>query len=199
MHPGGKSLKLHAAQIRYLGIAHVVISILINAVVCATIGLVDYRDMPLIPVWGLPKSMALDLIATSFLLPAITCMIATPLTRRDVSRGTVDRIDRPPPWLARLPTSLPMRAFVFGIAGLITMGALLSWILSSQLAVGEVQSEKFIVAKVMFACCYGAIVTPTVAIIAMSEAGFSEENSGLPCPPPEWESRQTPTEANNDN
>lgn len=162
-------MKLAKSQLRYLGIAHGLMPVLINAVVCGVIGLVDYRNLPTLPVWGLPKSIALDLIATSFLLPAITCLIATPLTRRDLKRGIAHRIENPPTWIERLPTRLWVRAVLMGGIGLLTVGLVCALILKHFVSVPELERSQFVMSKIAFACCLGILVTPVVAIKALSE------------------------------
>jgi hypothetical protein len=162
-------VKLDRSQIRYLGIAHVLIPIALNAVICGLIGSVDYRNMPFLPLWGLPKSVALDLIATSFLLPTITCLIATPLTRRDLRVGKVAPIDAQSAWLKRIPDPLVLRAIFMGGVGLLTVGVTCYFFLAWGIAIREIERGEFLIAKIAFACCYATIVTPTVALKAMNE------------------------------
>ena len=58
-----------------------------------------FRSSPAVPLWG-ESSLGVDLLATAFLLPFLTCLIVSSLVARHVRSGKV-----PPLPLAQLPHS----------------------------------------------------------------------------------------------
>jgi len=158
-------------QWRYLLIAQSLLPLVINVLICGAIGAIDYRHLDILPVWGFPKSVALDLLGTSFLLPTITCWIATLLVRRDVRRGSIDalRKDSPlPAWLQFFRRPLLWRAPLFGVLGLIVAGSAVLIVLRL-LPVAGTNVSTFLAGKLAFAGIDGAIVTPLNARVAMTE------------------------------
>ncbi|MEZ6062926.1 MAG: hypothetical protein R3C19_21485 [Planctomycetaceae bacterium] len=169
-------MKLTSSQRRYLVLYQCLLPMLINIVVCGLIGAVDYRGLNTLPVLEPPKSVAVDLAATSFLLPFLTCLIATPLVRRDIRRGTVSSLAKKdqqpsaglPP--ARMP--LLLRALLIGGTGAVVVGSA-AMIVVSMLPVPTVAVSKFLFWKLTFAGFYGAAVTPFIALLAMAEPAES--------------------------
>ena len=58
----------------------------INFVLNGAIGWMLYRHLPRIPLYG-EQSIAGDIVVTSFLLPMLACLIATPLIRSEVRKA----------------------------------------------------------------------------------------------------------------
>ncbi len=157
-------------------IGHVLTPLVINTLICSTIGVIDYRDLTVLPKWGFPQSMGVDLTVTSFLLPWITCLIATPLTHRDVRRGTVAPLthdERLPFWLRPFDQPWSIRAPMIGLAGLLIAGTTALLILSL-LPWSEASISRFLVAKVTLAALFGTLVTPPVALLAMHDRSNCE-------------------------
>ena len=165
-------MSLLASQRRYLLVGQALIPAMINIVVCGVIALTDYRNLDSLPVWGFPQSIAMDLIGTSFLLPSITCMIATILIRRDVRRLAVEPIDPDteiPVWLRWLPRSLLLRSVLCGMVGGVFVGIPVATILLT-LPMNGLSLPAFLAAKLTFVAVYGALVTPLIAIRALGDS-----------------------------
>lgn len=162
-------MRLSIAQRRYLLIGHVLVPIICNVLICGLIGIIDYRHLTVLPKWGFPQSMSVDLAASSFLLPWITCLIATPLTHRDVHRGTVSSLTHDqhlPVWLRPFARAWYIRAPLFGLTGLLLVGSTACVVLSL-LPWSSAAVSRFLLVKVSLAAVYGSLVTPAIAILAM--------------------------------
>ena len=163
-------MKLPPDVIRYLLIGQVVIPIFINAAITFGIGWITFRQQATVTVWVLDKGAVTDFLGACYLLPAITCLIATPIVRGQVARGeaTALSIDVTGPWVRFFRGGLIWRATKFGLTGLISLiGPVMSgWAL---FGAETVSLPWFLFAKVAFATLLGCIVTPLIAIVAMTD------------------------------
>ena len=155
------------AQRRYMlvdnGVGPFVINLLINALIAWLL----YRNAAIVPMWG-QSSVAGDTIATSFLLPLITCLIVTPIARGRVRGGHLPQLtpEAAPRWM---PRNTIARSVVIGIVCLILF-APLTLLALQVLGVGSMTPRHFVVFKGMFAALEGALVTPFLALWAISDA-----------------------------
>jgi hypothetical protein len=164
-------MELSTPQRQYLLVAQSAVPLVINFVLNGALGLLLFRGVDPVPTWGVESSAAPDLIGTCFFLPAITCLIVTPLVRRHVRSGAVERVPRPEPrpaWLRLLGGRLFPRAVAFGLAGLALFGGLLAALL---IAVGPETFglTRFLWIKASFSGALGALVTPLIGLIALLE------------------------------
>jgi hypothetical protein len=165
-------VKLSRASIRYLLIYQGIVPFFINALITFGLSLPALRSgsPEQMPVWkGTPSAFS-DVIGTLFLLPFITCLIATPLVRRDVRRSVTAAVPKEflPLWLRCMTVKHPLRALLFGIASLAVMTgpALLVLQLSGQ---DNVDVQEFVLCKILFAAIYGFLVTPLIALSALTD------------------------------
>ncbi len=157
---------LTPAQRRFLfldnGVGPFVANLLINGVIAWLL----FRNATQVPLWG-QSSIAGDTIATSFLLPAITCLIVTPIARGRVRSGqlppVVDAFWR---WI---PRNMAWRAVLVGLICLLALTPL-TLLAFGALGIGELTPWHFIYFKAIFAAIEGALVTPFLALWAISEA-----------------------------
>jgi hypothetical protein len=162
---------LSTEQRRFLlldnGVGPFVANLLINGVIAWLL----FRNATHVPLWG-QSSIAGDTIATSFLLPAITCLIVTPLARGRVRSGRLPAaMDASRRWI---PQNMVWRAIFIGIIGLIAFTPL-TLLLLNALGIGVLTPWHFVYFKATFAAIEGALVTPFLALWAISErpAGFA--------------------------
>ena len=80
-------MTLSTAQRQYLLVAQGLIPFAINFVLNGLLGLALFRGIDPVAVWGRQSSAGPDLIGTCFFLPAITCLIVTPLAHRQIRGG----------------------------------------------------------------------------------------------------------------
>jgi hypothetical protein len=162
---------LSPAQRRFLlldnGVGPFIANLLINGVIAWLL----YRNATHVPLWG-QSSIAGDTIATAFLLPAITCLIVTPLARGRVRTGRLEAAsDASWRWI---PRNMLWRAVLIGLICLIALTPL-TLLVFGALGVGELTPWHFVYYKATFAAIEGAMVTPFLALWAISEAtgGFA--------------------------
>jgi hypothetical protein len=157
---------LSPAQRRFLlvdnGVGPLVVNFLINGVIAWLL----FRNSARVPLWG-QSSIAGDTIATSFLLPAITCLIVTPLARGRVRSGQLPAaVEAAWRWI---PRNMGWRALLIGLVCLLALTPL-TLLVFGALGVGELTPWHFVYFKASFAAIEGAMVTPFLALWAISEA-----------------------------
>jgi len=164
-------MTLSSGQRRYLLVFQCMVPLAINFVLNGIIGFVVFRGVDPVPTWGIESSAGPDLIGTCFFLPAITCLIVTPLVRGHVRSGMVERASRPedlPAWLQPFRRSLPIRALLFGFVGIALVGgAVAAGLLSA--GPGQFGLNSFLWVKASFSAALGAAVTPIIGLVALAE------------------------------
>ncbi len=136
-----------------------------NLIINGVIAWLLFRNAAQVPLWG-QSSIAGDTLATSFLLPAITCLIVTPLARARVRSG---RMAARPDALGRwIPHNMGWRAMLIGA---VCMLALTPPVLSvfGALGIEKLSPAQFICYKAAFAAIEGGLITPLLALWAISE------------------------------
>jgi hypothetical protein len=145
---------------------------LFNLVLYALIGWLSFGPSPgaLVSVWGDP-GMAIDLCATSFVLPFVTSMIWSSLVRRTVRRASLLTLGWSPadhPALRWLPTSLLARSLVLAL--LSAVAVIPAILLTLQLVDAQhVSLLSFVLSKALLSAVLSAVVTPVAAVYVMAE------------------------------
>jgi hypothetical protein len=128
-----------------------------------------FRGRGVVPLWG-EGGIAIDAIATLFLLPFLTCLIVTPLVRRAVGAGKVPPLDAAiglPQAVERLPRALLGRAVVLGLGGVVSGAPL---VLGSVLAAGgELAVPTLVLSKGFYTGALAALVGPIIALRTLAE------------------------------
>jgi ribosomal protein S18 acetylase RimI-like enzyme len=154
---------------RFLWREHAVVGFFVNVVINGAIVWATFRGAAAIPRWG-QSSVAGDLLATSFLLPAITCLIVTPLVRGAVRRGAAPAFAGAlPGWLGAFRRALLPRALLLGLVCLPLAGGLAVALLHG-LGVEALALGPFIGWKALYAGVLGAGVQPAIALLALADA-----------------------------
>lgn len=165
-------MKLPEGTLKYLLIGQAVIPFFINVAVNVILGAIAFGGRDSVTTWALDKGAAGDSIGTCFFLPFITCLIATPLVRRNVADGVAASLhfSALPKALRAMSGPTLLRAFKFGIVGLLFMAGPV-YLTYCLLAGAEIETVRFITIKALFAGVFGVFVTPLIAIVAMADAG----------------------------
>lgn len=147
-----------------LGFGAALVNVAINGLVAWLI----FRGNERVPLWGM-TSIASDLLGTTFFLPLIFCLIATPLARRDVKRGRIPPLERSRQehwYFRRLPASARKRAVVLGaIATLLFAPATL--VTFAALGVTSLPFWPFVAYKALFAGALAGIFGPLIGVWAI--------------------------------
>ena len=165
-------MQLSPDQRKYLLLAQGFIPFVFNFVLNGLIGLAVFRGVNPVPTWGVESSAGPDLIGTCFFLPAITCLIVTPIVRRHIRAGVVERASGSlglPSWLRPFQRSLAARAILFGLVGVALIGSLVAATLVAA-APAQLALTPFLWLKASFAGVLGGAVTPIIGLVALAEA-----------------------------
>ncbi len=182
-------LKWQAETIRYVAIGYVLVPLLINGGINATVAWFQIRGQASIAVWGMPKSLAMEFIGTNFFLPLITAIISS----RMVSRHLATKLVEPPLLIAnqsldavskesRGLISICIRLMPSGsignclrfsilVSGVLLLPTLLEVFLSNKTSIS---STVFILWKTTHACFVGVLVTPIIAIAILSASARND-------------------------
>jgi hypothetical protein len=161
-------MQLSAAQRGYLLVGQVIVPTLINLVLNGAIGFAMFRGASAVPLFG-SESIVGDTLGTCFFLPAITCLIVTPIVRGHVRKGTAEPLRGAlPGWLAFFQRALVPRALALGLAGVVLAGSL-ALALFMVLGIESLPFTPFLAFKAVFAGLLGGIVTPFIALLALAD------------------------------
>lgn len=155
-------------QRRYLVIEHGIVPVVINVVLNGVIAWVMFGDRSSVWVWGV-DGLAGDVIATTLLLPALLCLIATPMARRQVRAGKVPPLRwnrREHPLIDWLPRRTRTRALTLGAAATLTIAPTTLAILAAA-NIDALSVDAFLAFKALFAGVLATVVGPVVGINAI--------------------------------
>jgi len=164
-------IDLSPKQRHYLLLGLCAVPFALNFIINGITGWGMFHGTGSVPVWGLGSSAGPDTLGTCFFLPALTCLIVTPIVRRHVRIGTVEPIAEPralPPWLRFFLRPLAVRAFVLGLSCLSIAGGLVAVILLGG-GFTEIGIVPFLWFKASFAAVLGAMVTPVIGLLALAD------------------------------
>lgn len=168
-------MNLPSGVFRYLLIAQTAIPVIFNVAIPLVLGWLTFRNQPAVVTWALDKGAVADFIGTCYLLPAITCLIATPVVHRHVASGVVPPVpvEVVPKLLLFYRGGLIWRATKWGLTGLtlLTLPVLGTFML---LAGDAIPTTLFLIVKVLFAVLLGCVVTPLISLVALTDEQQSE-------------------------
>jgi hypothetical protein len=159
---------LSAEQRRFLLISQSLVPFVINVVLNGAIGWAMVRGAESVPLWG-ESSIGADTLGTSFFLPAITCLIVTPLVRGQVKKGKAPAyVGALAGWLQHLQRPLGVRAVALGLACIMLSGGLAVALLTA-FGVEELGFAPFRGGKALYAGVLAAAVTPIIGLLALAD------------------------------
>jgi hypothetical protein len=171
------AVPMRAAHWRYLVLDNGVGAALLNLGINGAIAWAVFHRKPVVPLWG-AVGIASDTVATSLILPFLTCVVVTSLTNWHVRAGRLTPLvlSRATAMGLRLPEGIWAWAGGLALASLVLLvpATLLTFV---GLGVDRLPFDRFLVFKVGFAVAAGLLVTPLCARVALSRAW------GLKVPP----------------
>jgi hypothetical protein len=161
-------MQLTPEQRRFLWLGQSLVPFAINVVLNGAIGWAMFRGVETIPLWG-ESSIGGDTLGTSFFLPAITCLIVTPLVRGQVRKGAAPAFEGAlAGWLRPFQRRLVPRAVAIGAACIPLAGGLAVALLFA-LGVETLAFGPFLGWKALYAGVLAALVQPAIALLALSD------------------------------
>jgi hypothetical protein len=165
---------LPAPHRRWIVLNALLATAVINLVVNGLIAWLSVMGQADVPLWTRPFSETStigDTLGTIFLLPLITCVLTTTVVRRDLRNGELPRLDPEHSygrWLAERPNGRFRRGLGFGVLVFVVL-ALPVTIALVAIDLGTLCKGEFEIFMVAFAIGLGALVTPVIALSAMTD------------------------------
>jgi hypothetical protein len=162
-----------AANRRWILINALGVTAVINVVVNLTIAWLGTRGARVVPLWSTPlvrPSTVADTVGTTFMLPFVTALTCGAAVRRETRLGRICPLPdqcRVRKLFNRLPRGLLPGALRLALATLVTVGPLTLFALVL-IRFGTVSVVWFLTFKVAYAVILGLVVTPVIALAAMS-------------------------------
>jgi hypothetical protein len=158
---------------RWLLLNAIVIAAVVNGVLSALIAWGSAANEDEIPLWAVPfaegPSLAIDTIGTFFILPFLTTLIITTVVWHELREGRIAPLSRRTSGvLANLPRTRVRRGVYFGAITTLVLAppAVLVLVLRDP---GDVSVGDFVLFKAIFGVVLGALVTPPIALAAMTD------------------------------
>jgi hypothetical protein len=151
----------------------VVIAAFINAGLSALIAWGSAVSEDEVPLWAAPlvggPSTIVDSIATCFILPFITTLIITTVIWHELREGRFAPLSRREAGLlAGAPPTRLRRAVYFGLICLLVFAPPVALVVALT-DFGDISVGDFVLYKAIFGIVLGAIVTPPIALTAMTD------------------------------
>lgn len=147
------------------GVGPTVFNFLINGLIVWAL----FREAENVPLWG-EQSVGVDLLATGFILPFLTCVIVSALVSRQVKSGKVTPLpDGQFPHSRWFERSVSRRGLFLGALGVIFGAVPVVWALT----LGQAQPfsvSDFVLFKAVWAAMLAAVITPIIGWWALANA-----------------------------
>ncbi len=167
--------ELAAEHRRWVLVNAVLIAALVNAVLNALIAWGSAANEDSIPLWAIPlvegPSVVTDVVGTFFILPFLTTLLITTTAWHELRTGkiaplSVDRSsDR---LLSRLPRTRVRRGAYFGLLSMLLF-APLAVVIVLAFDYGDIGVGEFVLFKAIFGVVLGLVVTPFIAVAALTD------------------------------
>jgi hypothetical protein len=165
--PGGR--RLSSEHRRFLWLDQGVAPVIFNFALNAGIAWLSVRTLASMPLWG-SQSIAVDTIATAFILPLMTALVVTRLVGHQVAGARLSPLPPDAPavrlWVAR---SSARRGTLLGLASIV-VAAIPAVALLVSLDVASFDPSSFVWFKASFAALLAGAVTPLLGWWALIEA-----------------------------
>jgi hypothetical protein len=162
----------------FLRIEQSLVPAIINVVLNGLIAWLILRAHTQVPLWGEP-SVGVDLLATGFLLPLLTCLIVSRLIARQIRSGKL------PPLAAHQVASrgwhhqtILKRGLFLGIVGVIFASAPI--VVALQIAHAQpIALYSFVGFKAIWAGLFAAVLSPLIAWWALASESMQLEPAAI--------------------
>jgi hypothetical protein len=167
------TLRLDPEQRRWLIVNAVIGTAIVNLFVNLAVGWLETRGHPHMPRFTVStkSSVLSDGLGALFTLPLITCLLVTAGVHRDRRSGGLARLDWQPTgrwWRSVIRPTVLSRGFRLGAVTFLGLALPIGCVLALAFPHG-LTSSHFIAFHTLFTVVLGAIVTPMVALAAMTD------------------------------
>jgi len=165
---------LPAANRRWIVVNALLVTAIVNLVVNGGVAWLSIRGQDEVPLWARPFSETStlgDTLGTLFVLPLITTLLCTTAVWHARRQAELSLLPRVPPyerWLERMPSSRLVRGLSFGALAFAFYAPAVALALVV-IDPGPLSQAQFVAFKTAFAVALGAIVTPQIALCAMTD------------------------------
>jgi hypothetical protein len=158
---------------RWILLNAIVIAAVVNAVLSALIAWGSAANEDEIPVWAAPlvggPSLIVDTVGTFFILPFLTTLIITTVVWHELRERRLAPLKRREDGLfRRMPRTRLRRGAYFGLICMLVLGPPAALIIALR-DPGDVSVGDFVLYKAILGVILGAIVTPPIALAAMTD------------------------------
>ena len=159
---------------RWIVLRAVLATAVFNLVVNAATGWLAVLGQDGVQLWGAPlaeTTVFWNLVGTLFLLPLITCALVTTAVRHEVRAGSLKSLSRlrsSHPLLSALPAGRLRRGLALGAIAVAAAAPLLLVAVALWNGI-ELTTAEFLDVQVLFAVALGTLVTPLIALYAMTD------------------------------
>jgi hypothetical protein len=160
---------------RWIVLNALLVTAVINVVVNAVIAWVTIRGESNVPLWSVPlvekPSTITDTVGTFFVLPLVTCLLATTAVWRDRRIGRLPSLGGGVPshaLLSNVPRTRVRRGVRLGAVMTIAL-APISVLILVAIDFGGLTQGQFVLYKAALGVALGAAVTPVIALWAMAD------------------------------
>jgi hypothetical protein len=153
-------------------VVQALISALINMSLNAGIGIFVFWELEVVPLWGNP-GIAVDTLATAFLLSWLTVLFVAPFAYMEMKKGTVEKFARElrflrGSWLKHMPQGFFLQSVLIGtVAAIIFTPALVGAL--SLLGVDGMSFRSTVIYKTVFATLLALVVNPVTWMSALKK------------------------------
>jgi len=158
---------------RWLFLNTILIAAVANAALNALIAWISAANEDEIPLIAAPliegPSLITDTVGTFFILPFLTTLVITTVVWHELREGRIAPLSkRTSGILANLPPTRVRRGAYFGLITMLVLSgpAVLALVIRDP---GDVSVSDFVIFKAIFGVVLGLIVTPPIALAAMTD------------------------------
>lgn len=157
---------------RFLFIEQAAGGAVINLAIAALLGWLLFRDAERVPMTG-AQSAVTDTIVSAFMIPFVTCLIVTPIARRQMRSGRIAALNGGA-LNALMPSGILWRAILLGAACVAIVSPMVISA-SAQVSAMGIALRHFLLFKLAFAAAEGAVITPLIAALAISRTDVTPQ------------------------
>ena len=176
------SESMSSARRRFLLIDQGLVVVLVTAAINAGLAWLMMRKSSRIPLFGGLDSVAADVVATSFFLPYLTCLISTPFARKQVANAGIPKLGPTagPGFLRRLADlRARSRGLRIGLVGVLVFAPL---VIAGLWAAGfdAMTFAEFLTFKTLLSAAMAAVVGPLCGYWVLAERAGEDAGESLP-------------------